>query len=155
MEVLGLGLGGVAVVAGTFFLDLDLVRRVVGGIVVAATGMGRLLTRDSGQKNEWEKVIMLLMPITPHLAHECYEKKIKQIYWPKYNEKLLEEESCKIVIQIDGRKRGIMKIPIDSKEIIVIKKSKDIDNVSKHIENTAIKKNIYIKNKLVNFITKK
>ena len=56
MEVLGLGLGGVAVVAGTFFLDLDLVRRVVGGIVVAAAGMGRLLTRDSGQKNEWEKV---------------------------------------------------------------------------------------------------
>ena len=60
--MLGLGLGGVAVVAGTFFLDLDLVRRVVGGIVVAATGMGRLLTRDlnSGQKNErpkmWEKV---------------------------------------------------------------------------------------------------
>ena len=40
MEVLGLGLGGVAVVAGTFFLDLDLVRRVVGGIVVAATVRG-------------------------------------------------------------------------------------------------------------------
>ena len=60
MEVLGLGLGGVAVVAGTFFLDLDLVRRVVGGIVVlvAATGMGRLLTRDlnSGQKNERPKM---------------------------------------------------------------------------------------------------
>jgi len=54
LEVLGLGLGGVAVVAGTFFLDLDLVRRVVGGIVVAATGMGRLLTRDFkfGQKKE-------------------------------------------------------------------------------------------------------
>ena len=46
-------------------------------------------------------------------------------------------------------------MPMDSKEIMVIKKSKDIDNVSKHIENTAIKKNIYIKNKLINFITKK
>jgi hypothetical protein len=46
-------------------------------------------------------------------------------------------------------------MPMDSKEIMVIKKSKDIDNVSKHIGNAAIKKNIYIKNKLVNFITKK
>ena len=59
------------------------------------------------------------------------------------------------MVQVDGRKRGIMKMPINSKEIMVIKKSKDIDNVSKHIENTAIIKNIYIKNKLINFITKK
>ena len=43
----------------------------------------------------------------------------------------------------------------DSKATMIIKKSKEIDNVSKHIENTTIIKNIYIKNKLVNFITKK
>ena len=57
LEVLGLGLGGVAVVAGTFFLDLDLVRRVVGGIVVAATGMGKAADArlNSGAKNEGQK----------------------------------------------------------------------------------------------------
>jgi len=95
------------------------------------------------------------MPLTPHLAHECCEEVNKKIYWPEYDPKLLKEENCTIVIQVDGRKRGTIKMPMDSKEIMVIKKSKDIDNVSKHIENTAIKKNIYIKNKLVNFITKK
>ena len=73
----------------------------------------------------------------------------------QYNPKLLEEDNCTIVIQVDGRKRGILEMPINSKEIIVIKKSKEINNVSKHIENTTIIKNIYIKNKLVNFITKK
>ena len=46
-------------------------------------------------------------------------------------------------------------MPINSKEMMVIKKSKEIDNVSKHMENITIVKNIYIKNKLVNFITKK
>ena len=56
---------------------------------------------------------------------------------------------------MDGRKRGILEIPVNSKETMVIKKSKEIDNVSKHIGNTIILKNIYIKNKLVNFITKK
>ena len=75
--------------------------------------------------------------------------------WPKYDPKLLKDENCTIVIQVDGRKRGTMKMPMDSKEIMVIKKSKDIDNVSKHIGNVEIKKSIYIKNKLVNFITKK
>ena len=113
-------------------------------------------TSNKMLKNEWEKITMLLMPLTPHLAHECCEKNNnKKFYWPKHDPKLLKEENCTIVIQVDGRKRGILEMPINSKEIIVIKKSKEIDNVSKQVENTTIIKNIYIKNKLVNLITKK
>jgi len=112
-------------------------------------------TSNKALKNEWEKITMLLMPLTPHLAHECCEKIVKKFYWPQYDPKLLKEENCTIVIQVDGRKRGILEMPTNSKETMVIKKSKEIDNVSKHIENSKIIKNIYIKNKLVNFITKK
>ena len=68
---------------------------------------------------------------------------------------MLKEENCTIVIQVDGRKRGILEMPINSKEVIIVKKSKEIDNVSKYISNASIIKNIYIKNKLVNLITKK
>ena len=106
-------------------------------------------------KNEWEKITMLLMPITPHLVHEWWGKLNKEFYWPKYDSNLLEEENCTIVIQVDGKKRGIIEMTIDSKEESIIKKSKEMDNVSKHLKNTVIIKNIYIKNKLVNFITKK
>lgn len=112
-------------------------------------------TSNRTLKDEWEKITMLLMPLTPHLAHECCEKINKKFYWPKYDSKLLKEDNCTIVIQVDGRKRGILEMPINSKEVIIIKKSKEIDNVSKYIGNTSIIKNIYIKNKLVNFITKK
>ena len=112
-------------------------------------------TSNKTLRNEWEKITMLLMPLAPHLAHECCEKINKKFYWPKYDPKLLKEENCIIVIQIDGKKRGILEMPRDAKETMIIKKSKEIDNVSKHIENTTIIKNIYIKNKLVNFITKK
>ncbi|MDC0205227.1 leucine--tRNA ligase [Pelagibacteraceae bacterium] len=112
-------------------------------------------TSNKTMQNEWEKITMLLMPLTPHLAHEFCEKINKKFYWPSYDPKLLKEENCKIVIQVDGRKRGIIEMPINSEEVSVIKKSKKMDNVSKFIENTVIIKNIYIKNKLVNFITKK
>ena len=112
-------------------------------------------TSNKTLKNEWEKITMLLMPLIPHLAHECCEKINKKFYWPKYNSKLLKEDNCTIVIQVDGKKRGILEMPINSKEVIIINKSKEIDNVSKYIRNTSIIKNIYIKNKLVNFITKK
>ena len=112
-------------------------------------------TSNKTLKSEWEKIIMLLMPLTPHLANECFEKTNKKFYWPKFESKLLKEENCTIVIQVDGRKRGILEMPINSKETTIIQKSKKIDNVSKYIENASIIKNIYIKNKLVNFITKK
>ena len=75
--------------------------------------------------------------------------------WSSHDLKLLENENCNIVVQIDGKKRAIIEMPINSKEELIIKKSKKIDNVSKYLENISIVKNIYIKNKLVNFITKK
>ena len=113
-------------------------------------------TSNKTLKNQWEKIIMIMMPITPHLVHEISEQiNIKKFYWPKHDIKLLKDEECKIVIQVDGKKRGILEIAIDSKDAVVIKKSKEIDNVAKYIENSTIIKNIYIKNKLVNFITKK
>ena len=112
-------------------------------------------TSNKTLRNEWEKITMLLVPLVPHLAYECCEKINKKFYWPRYNPKLLKDENCTIVIQVNGRKRGVLEMPADSKEIVVIKKSKEIDNVAKHIENTKVIKNIYIKNKLVNFITVK
>ena len=112
-------------------------------------------TSNKTLKNEWEKVTMLLMPLTPHLASECCEKINKKFYWPKYDPKLLDEENCIIVVQVDGRKRGTLEMPKNSKEAKIIEKSKEIDNVIKHIKSSSIIKNIYIKNKLVNFITKK
>ena len=112
-------------------------------------------TSSKTLKNEWEKITMLLVPLTPHLAHECCEKINKKFYWPQYDPKLLKEENCTIVIQVDGRKRGTLEIPTNTKEEEVIKKSKAVENVLKHIENSTIVRNIYIKNKLVNFITKK
>jgi leucyl-tRNA synthetase len=112
-------------------------------------------TSNKTLKNEWEKIIMLLMPLTPHLAHECCKKLNKKFYWPQYDLKLLKDENCTIVIQVNGKKRGILEMPANSKEQTIMKKAKEIDNVLKYLENIEIIKNIYIKNKLINFITKK
>ena len=98
---------------------------------------------------------MLLLPLAPHLAHECLEKINKKFYWPQYNSKLLEEKECKIVVQVDGKKRGILEMPINAQEKTIIERSKKIDNVLKYLKGSIKIKNIYIKNKLINFIIKK
>jgi len=112
-------------------------------------------TSGKNLKDEWEKIIMLLVPIVPHIAYEFVEKLNKKFYWPKYDLKLLEEENCSIVIQVDGKKRGMIKIQKNLEEKKVIDKCKENENVSKYITNVEIIKKIYIKNKLLNFITKK
>ena len=112
-------------------------------------------TSNKTLKSEWEKITMLLMPLVPHLAHECCEKLNKKTYWPIYEPGLLKDENCKIVVQVDGRKRAILEMPSNSKEKIVINKSKEIDNVAKYLEDKIVNKTIYIKNKLINFITQK
>ena len=106
-------------------------------------------------KSEWEKIIMLLQPMVPHLANECSEKIKKNLYWPKYEAKLLEEKNCTIVVQVDGKKRDILEIEANLDQNEVLKICKNLNNTSKYIKSTTVIKSIYIKNKLVNFITKK
>ena len=68
----------------------------------------------------------------------------KRIYATRQNR--LEQD------YIERKKRGIFKMPIDSKENTIIEKAKKIENVSKYVTNTKILKSIYLKNKLINFI---
>ena len=105
-------------------------------------------------KNSWEKIIMILNPIIPHFSHECCELIGKIVYWPSYDEKFLKEKNCNIVIQVNGKKRGLIEIPLDSKENIAINEAKKIENVYKYLDNKKILKNIFLKNKLINFIIK-
>ena len=97
------------------------------------------------------------MPLIPHISYECWEKlennkDISDITWPKFDEQLLVDKDCNIVIQINGKKRGILNVPINLDENVVIEKAKVINNVKKNIENKKIIKKIYLKNKLINFI---
>ena len=97
---------------------------------------------------------MLLNPIIPHFSNECCELIGRKVYWPGYDENFFKEENCNIVIQVNGKKRGLMEILLDSKENTVIDKAKKIENVHKYLENKKIVKNVFLKNKLINFIIK-
>ena len=111
-------------------------------------------------KENWEKIIILLMPIVPHWSNECLEickneKNLNnEIKWPTYDENFLQDKECTIVIQINGKKRGLLKMQLNVEEKEVLKEAKKIENIRKNIENKTIVKSIFLKNKLVNFIVK-
>ena len=105
----------------------------------------------------FEKVLILIMPLLPHFASECLitlnsKLNLDNISWPTYDKTLIEASDCNIVIQINGKKRSLIKLPIDSKEKFVVEKAKQEANIKKYLVNNNVKKQIYVKNKLINFI---
>ena len=73
--------------------------------------------------------------------------------WPLANFELIEEETFNIVVQIEGKKRGLLISESDTTEEQLLKRIKEDDNINKYIKDKKIKKIIYIKNKLINLIT--
>ena len=102
----------------------------------------------------YHKILVTIMPILPHITNECIKSlNFKQnIKWAKYDEKYLVEEFINIVVQINGKKRGLIKTKADTKENDLLNIVKNEKNIQKYIEGNIIKKKIFIQNKLINII---
>jgi leucyl-tRNA synthetase len=101
----------------------------------------------------YKKILISMNPIIPHFSSECLEMiNVKKTYWPSYDEKLLEEDFINIVVQINGKKRGLIKTEKDISEINVLKNIEKEKNIMKFLSEKEIKKKIFIKNKLINII---
>ncbi len=108
-------------------------------------------------RKNFEKILILIMPILPHLASECLimlnsKLNLENISWPVYDQALVEDSDCNIVVQINGKKRSLISLPINSNESLVAEKAKQESNVKKYLINNNVKKQIYVKNRLINFI---
>ena len=92
----------------------------------------------------------------PHFASECLEdldidQKIK---WPDVDKKFLINEDTNIIIQINGKKRSLVKCKKGTTEESLIKTIKGDIKINKYLENKKNIKSIFIKDKLLNLIVK-
>ena len=76
------------------------------------------------------------------------------IIWPEIDKKYLEEKRIQIVIQINGKKRGLLDVDKDVNEKQIINSIKTMPLYEKYFNNTKIVKSIYVKNRLINLIIK-
>ena len=103
-------------------------------------------------------IIKAMIPFTPHLSCECLSSLegkdfYSKIEWPKINKSFLVEDEVTIVIQINGKKRGLILAKKDIGEKEVLNEAKKIENIKKNLKDKKIIKNIFVKNKIINFIT--
>ena len=101
----------------------------------------------------YQKILITMMPIIPHFSEECLSMiNCNKVEWPGYDLSLIKEEIINIVVQINGKKRGLIQTKINTNEIEIIEILKSDENLKKYIDNKKIKKQIFIKNKLINIL---
>ena len=107
-------------------------------------------------KENFKKILLVMMPVVPHLANECYEKLEGNIDigWPKIQEKYLIKNTNNIVIQVNGKKRGLITIDKDMSEDEITKYIKNEKLIEKYLDKAKLIKKIYVKNRLINYIIK-
>ena len=97
-----------------------------------------------------------MSPLLPHLVEECLKdlQKNKNVSWPEAQKEYLEEKFVNIVIQINGRKKSLIKIEKDLDEKVLLENVKKDKKITNFLEKKSIFKHIIVKNKLINFIVK-
>ena len=102
----------------------------------------------------YENILITMLPIIPHFASECLNLiNSKKINWPDYNETLIKDDIVNIVIQINGKKRGLITTKPNMFEETLLEIINKDEKLSKFLKKKIIKRKIYIKDKLMNIIT--
>ena len=106
-------------------------------------------------KEALRMAVRVLAPIAPHISEELwvhlgYAPGIDSVSWPEVDPKYLEKTVVTFVIQINGKLRARLDLDKDTPKEHVMHLAKK--SVAKYLENKEIKKEIFVPNRLVNFV---
>ena len=101
----------------------------------------------------YKKILVLMNPFIPHFTSECL-KSINQneISWPTISKEDLIEEEINFVVQINGKKRAILKVKRDITEKEILKIIEPNQEIEKFFKGQKFKKIIFVQNRLINII---
>jgi leucyl-tRNA synthetase len=101
----------------------------------------------------YRKILVLMSPFIPHFASECLNDiGQKKLEWPVVSKEELIEENINFVVQINGKKRSILKVKRDTDEADIIKEIKLDEETKKFLKSQKIRKTIFVSNRLINII---
>ncbi|MBO7389081.1 MAG: leucine--tRNA ligase [Oscillospiraceae bacterium] len=114
-------------------------------------------------KGDLKALLLLLSPFVPHIVEEMWEKlgfaeetgmMAMQNPWPSYDESKLIDSEKEIAVQVNGKLRSTIVIPLDSEDSFVVSKALEDEKVQRAVAGMEIVKKIVVKNRIVNLIVK-
>ncbi len=108
-------------------------------------------------------LLLLLNPFAPHITEELWEtlgfaeregKMCCQTPWPVYDASKTVAASVDMAVQVNGKLKGAITMPVDSGEDAVVEAALQVEKVQKATEGMQIVKRILVKNRLINLIVK-
>ncbi len=121
------------------------------------------LTANGVTKGDLRSLLLLLNPFAPHITEELWEtlgfasqtgKMCCQADWPVYDESKTVASAVDMAVQVNGKLKGSITMPVDSEEKDVVDAALQVEKVQKATEGMKIIKTILVKNRLVNLIVK-
>ena len=121
------------------------------------------LTANGVTRGDMRTLLLLLNPFAPHITEELWEmlgfaakegKMCCQADWPAYDESKTVASTVDMAVQVNGKLKGAISMPVDSGEKDVVDAALAVEKVQKATEGMKIVKTILVKNRLVNLIVK-
>ena len=116
-----------------------------------------------GFSNDWrfvlEDLLKMLVPFAPHISSELWQQLrnddfIEKSGWPKWNQELLKTDEIQIIVQVNGKLRGKIKVSPSASEDQILDLAKSEENIIKHLAGKQIVKEIFVPNKIINLVVK-
>ena len=125
-------------------------------IATLMTLLNDFAKKGSITKGEYRTFLLLLNPVAPHITEEIwnicgYEGYVYQQPWPEYEEAKTVENTIEIAVQINGKTRGVVALPVDADKETALAKAKEV--VADKLTGTIIKE-IYVPKKIINIVQK-
>ena len=142
--------------------DIDTLK--MNTAIAALMAMVNEFYSNGVSRGDFEALLLMLSPFAPHVVEELWEQKgfaakyegkmAMQCDWPVYDESKTVASTAEMAVQVSGKFKGTITVPVDSDQESVVEAAKANEKVAKAIAGMQIVKVIHVKNKLVNLIVK-
>ncbi len=119
--------------------------------------------RDALTPAQWRSVAdtltLLLAPMTPHVAEEVWRRlghstSVLDEEWPAWDEALAADAVVTVVVQVNGKLRDRLEVPVDAGRDDVLARAREAQNTGRFLDGKQVVKEIYVPGKLVNFVVR-
>ena len=145
--------------------DLDRFKfnTAIAALMELSNRMGKSWTEGSVDSATWkecmEKFLLMMAPFAPHLAEELWERtgheySIHNQRFPQWDDKMASEEEITLVVQVNGKLRDRLQVPVDISEEEAKSLALASPKVQLHVDDKRVDRTIYVPGRLVNVVVK-